>query len=48
MHERRERIRLLDSAESWDTTGNPTIGGGVPVEIIRSQPYEKVLRRVGD
>jgi len=28
--------------------GNPTVGGGVPVEIIRSQPYQKVLRRVGD
>ena len=28
--------------------GNPTVGGGVPVETIRSAPYQKVLRRVGD
>ena len=28
--------------------GNPTVGVSVPLDIIRSQPYQKVLRRVGD
>ncbi len=28
--------------------GNPTVGGGVAVEIIKSEPYQKVLRRVGE